>query len=501
MRAAAAILTAVVGASAASPAARFRAEWRGGRAGAPAAAAARPLPAHCGLAVVGAGWGGVYFAWRAAVDSGAVAAAGDVCVFEANGRVGGRVFSVHGLPGLEDLALDVGGYRFIEDDKLPAQLVSDALRLPTTCYDYSCQAACHNGSGVCHIMRDPYGNNAGYALPVETMLGQVENGGGRVFFGAELDGVFPGGGGGDVTLRFAGNRTVRAGRVLLNLPHNALERLDRRSVLFTNAPGSTAEAIDAINVTFKNKVYLHYEDAWWNTKLGLMEGLFQDANATPPLAGRYHDGPQKCVVGQDTAGRPIYSGNKVPFGNCSGVLEIYYDGHGTPYYRGLMADPLAPLAVIDAAHANASFLSVAHAALMEYHAAAFRNATARRPIDPSTIAAPVLAVIANWIPEGAFTPGIGHPPCYVSSHCPGSASTGGPPDCIPCTIPAAPERPVRAPVAEYNVYIANQDYGPKHGWAVSSLIMAEKVLQAELGVARPTWLDAEWYAANVVAWR
>ena len=43
-----------------------------------------------------------------------------------------------------------------------------------------------------------------------------------------------------------------------------------------------------------------------------------------PLYGCYHDGPQRCLIGHDTAGRPIYSGTKVPFGNCSGALEVYY---------------------------------------------------------------------------------------------------------------------------------------------------------------------------------
>lgn len=37
--------------------------------------------------------------------------------------------------------------------------------------------------------------------------------------------------------------------------------------------------------------------------------------------------------------------------------------------------------------------------------------------------------------------------------------------------------------------------GPRRGvsgWAVGSLIMAEKVLQAELGMAKPKWLAQSW---------
>eukprot|EP00966_Prymnesium_polylepis_P199593 4625547-Prymnesium_polylepis.1 len=79
------------------------------------------------------------------------------------------------------------------------------------------------------------------------------------------------------------------------------------------------------------KVYAWYDDAWWSSKLGLMEGYFATSNssaspdaplsevlaagappadAQAPLLGRYHDGPQRCLIGHDTAGMPIYSGEK-----------------------------------------------------------------------------------------------------------------------------------------------------------------------------------------------
>ena len=48
------------------------------------------------------------------------------------------------------------------------------------------------------------------------------------------------------------------------------------------------------------------------------------------------------MVGHDTAGLPVYSGNKVRYGNCSGALEVYY-GWAPAYYQGLMTSPLEPL--------------------------------------------------------------------------------------------------------------------------------------------------------------
>ena len=57
---------------------------------------------------------------------------------------------------------------------------------------------------------------------------------------------------------------------------------------------------------------------------------------------------------------------------------------------------------------------------------------------------------------------------------------------------------VRAPAPDYDVFVADQDYGYRTGWAVGSLIMAEKVLQAELKVAKPSWLAQSWYDSNIL---
>ena len=107
----------------------------------------------CDVVVVGAGWGGIYFAWRLAVDSASLAAK-DICIYEASGRLGGRVLSVTGLPLLNhtSLTIDFGAYRFRSSHRLPADLIA------------------HLGLGVgpygepddCKKVVDADGNNAGY---------------------------------------------------------------------------------------------------------------------------------------------------------------------------------------------------------------------------------------------------------------------------------------------------------------------------------------------------
>ncbi|HEY6831576.1 MAG TPA: NAD(P)/FAD-dependent oxidoreductase [Pseudolabrys sp.] len=60
------------------------------------------------IAIVGAGVGGLYTAWRL-LEGGR--APGGIGIFEASGRVGGRLFSV-AMPGTSGIAAEFGGMRF-----------------------------------------------------------------------------------------------------------------------------------------------------------------------------------------------------------------------------------------------------------------------------------------------------------------------------------------------------------------------------------------------------
>lgn len=192
--------------------------------------------------------------------------------------------------------------------------------------------------------------------------------------------------------------------------------------------------------------------------------------------GRYHDGPQKCIEGTDTAGNPIFSGEKVPFGNCSGALEVYYTS-GTAYYQSYQTSVSQPLYVATKDDENTTLLDDVHESLMSFH----KDKFAEIGIDTATVEKPLSVIVSNWVPQAVTTPGIGklgHIPGYTSNE-------------ISATV--------RRPTDDYDIFVANQDYGYRSGWAVGSLTMAEKVLQAELGLAKPTWLDPVWYAENVLA--
>ena len=119
-----------------------------------------------------------------------------------------------------------------------------------------------------------------------------------------------------------------------------------------------------------------------------------------------------------------------------------------------------------------------HEHLMAFHAELFEAAG----VDPATIKPPLHAVIGNWA-EGA------------------SLSFVRPRD---RQVPVVQSPARGGPEADpgHNIYVANQDWGYKSGWAIGSLKMAEKVLEAEFGLAQPEWLDdstsCNWYQKNIL---
>ena len=92
---------------------------------------------HCNELVVGAGWSGVYLAYRRATN---ISDPTSICIIEASERIGGRTYSRR-HNSIQDLTLDLGAYRFSPDMHLPGDLIIDHLDLPTACYEPGCPSA------------------------------------------------------------------------------------------------------------------------------------------------------------------------------------------------------------------------------------------------------------------------------------------------------------------------------------------------------------------------
>jgi hypothetical protein len=231
-----------------------------GAAAASAPAGVAPLNLTCTDAIVGAGWSGVYFAyrrWRAAQDLAAADADTNadaflpvICLFEATDRVGGRTYSVPGSKTGTEFVLDVGAYRFSPDMHLPGDLILHDLQLPTACYEPGCPPAyddfpkpfLFNYSAPLRRVVDPVTQlPAGYVTAIHAMLDAMQKGSFRILVTMEatLTDVRPGGrslgstaagseaAASPVQLVFSnaagGDTVVTADTVMLNLPrHNLL---------------------------------------------------------------------------------------------------------------------------------------------------------------------------------------------------------------------------------------------------------------------------------------
>jgi len=257
---------------------------------------------HCGLTVVGGGWGGAYFAYRMCIDTDTISCE-EVCVFEANERFGGRAYStaVNEEGVLDPLKVDVGPYRMrtsgaptstgAEEIIVGVTSSEEALGLPLVGYT-------NPEDSAFKVVDDGLGNNAGFNTPIYKMLEIIEEQGGRVFMGQRAEGVYRAAPGSNhpLIVRFATGDigAVTADLAFLNTPWASVNQMDETSALFVDTNATARECVEMItSSSVSAKYYVQYDDAWWVTKLGLTEGTFS-TQTEPRLAGRYHDGPLRC---------------------------------------------------------------------------------------------------------------------------------------------------------------------------------------------------------------
>lgn len=441
---------------------------------APLAAA---LPDTCGLAIVGAGPGGAYAAWRASQ------AGRKVCVFEMMQRPGGRVHSLRNQGPRQDLVVETGAYRFAPKEvqvkfgnftwhiatPLTAALMKE-LKIPTAVYDPD-PAFWDHGM---HKVVDENGHNAGYLTFVERLLALSEESGAEVRYGAQVVALSAEPNmGSPLALRLASGEEVRAEAVVLNMPQNPVLQLLRSSP----PPFSTifpAPLYDPISYPIM-KFYVHYEDAWWRNYLNHTAGFFQDdfshadeefGTEVPyqrpaPLKGQYHDGDVRCDL---------------PGGLCRGYLQAFYGGEtdGAVKFYAVFSDRVSQDGVVHLSPSNAhqrQLLSQVHEALVKLHGADLDAAGKRAEVEAMF---PTSAVMSIW------SEGVGG--IHAGCHMPKAGNSPSPGD--------LPKKALQ-PYAPLPVFVANEAFGSVHCFAEGSLQMAEASMQ-RLNVSTPQWLlDAQ----------
>lgn len=422
----------------------------------------------CKQVVVGAGWGGTYFAWRMAVDSGTWPIE-TTCIFEATSRAGGRAYSKESIPGLQqDIRIDLGAYRFdAVSHPLVNHVMADVLELPTMCYD---SGTC-NAAGSMLIARDGvYGINRGYASGPEGLVAKFEKAGGRIFYRHTLL-VAEESGNQTLLVRLSFNHkgttvTVNAAAVFLNLPAAALEHVwPDNSPLFDKAPAETKAALRMPQQIPGIKQFLVYPVTPWRNFAELLAGDIVYEESLPPILGRLHDFHGGCASSND----PLGDG-------CSGAVMTYYDFPTLlntsntallDYYAKFQQSPSDPYTyipwntkvdshreMIEAAHHN--FIE----ALLARNVTGFNNRTIVEPMMPN----PTGTVIAIWWGrdvQSSIRPG----PSVLRSQ---------------STLMSDPGYLIRnrasKPFDNLPIFIGNEAFSGGDGWAEPALEMTERVI-------------------------
>lgn len=468
----------------------------------------------CDIAVIGAGPGGAYTANRLTKHFGSTK---QVCVFESSQRVGGRVHSLRGSGPEKDLVVEAGAYRFATNltcepeeggqqfcihTPLSKGIILDYLQLPSKKYDPR-PASWDNDLSV---IVDAQGHETGYLTFVEQLLNQI-NSTTPVHFNKRLKSIAPtvgwrptGTSAGRYTLAFADGGTATADEVVLNMPQMPLLRVLAHSKELMKNEAEVPEALHSVVAFPLMKMYVHYSDAWWINELGLRAGTFNNsdswevpgpdphgtctmgADLPVPVRGSYHDGDVRC----DGPG-----GTK-----CRGFLQAVYTStiQATRVYEQyhVLADDGDSVQQLDAAASpeDARILRRVHEALVEVHAAALQ---AKGVLEKVKSNLPDSAVLSIWDQRVAGIETGCHKPKTVRA----TPSTVFPDDdgVAPARIPIDAMRPfANSP----GIYVANEAWGTMHCFAEGSLVMAENVVHTGFGVPRPSWIDPEVYANDII---
>lgn len=504
----------------------------------------------CDVTVVGAGWAGIYAAWRLA--TGAAEEDGEplaVCLVEAYHRPGGRTYSTR----LEGYMVDAGAYRFAGDMHLPADLITRELGLRSACYDPTCRDDDVRGEVAWPYQLpllkivDFQGRHLGYGAALEALLARFEAAGGTFVTGARLIGLTSAAApmqraplGHEKAsprttrrwrLAFEGGRELESGAVILNMPRPALRRVKGLEEVLGpergSAVGCTARAFPPAlkEGATTTKVYAIYEDAWWVSKLGLLRGVRENMTTAPTVSIHYHDGEVLCTDGApDAGGSPgwVPAREAPQRERCRGVLQVFYrHSQSCPaafpgcmefwanLRRANFSDPVTVVRAGTAAEGDA-LLAAVHGKLLAMHADEL--AAAKIPAD--SIAGPSTLLYSVWHHEEtlpAQDAGLltgpqdliyGDAAGGLPAACGGGASASLSAAAWEERVAGSGAWAAEGPAA--GLHIVNNDFAATaasrwHGpWSEASLLATERLLKRVFKLQRPRWLNASYYDRNVL---
>jgi len=438
---------------------------------------------NCKHIIVGAGWSGTYFAWRTTVNEPPIFKAKETCIFEATTRIGGRCYSKSGIPGMQDVRLDLGAYRFDQHAHplLNRVFGKDVLALPTKCYD---PEACNDQrTGKMVVAEDAYGNAWGYASGPEGLVNRFKAKGGRVFLDHRLGNIMestnsekP------VLVQFENGVKLECLNLFLNMPKSAIKALDQSNILMTLGNEETKYALELPEESKGAKLFFVYPDASFRTVSGLSEGTFQDKVMDPiPLQGRLHDFQGKCPPSAHNSS------------DCWGAVLMYYnfapaESKSDPIsyleqFQNNIADPFTyiPRGADCNDDKPNSALNKSDELICKLHRRFMAILSQRNDrFETANIALPTGMVISIW-----------HARDRNSGLFPGVSNLEG-----GTRFHADPQHKIRnrvsKPLNHLNIFLANEAYSGGYGWAHPALVMTERIIYHHLSSQQtPHWVNSE----------
>ncbi|BDA43790.1 probable Achacin at N-terminal half [Coccomyxa sp. Obi] len=425
-------------------------------------------PSACDVAIVGGGPGGIYAAYRVLEGASRNNSLG-VCVLEATGRVGGRVYSVRNLGEKGDLTVDMGAYRYNQERHgLMRDVIENLLRLPTRLYQAS-------NPTVKIIVRSD-GASAGFTTYVEGLLSLALDRGLNITFNARVVAINQTQQG--FLLELASGQVVSARSVILNLPAVPLHRLLANS----NLPDRTYNPqLFAPYATTGAKVYLYYPKAWWIAQ-GLTDGNFIASPVWPPV--NFPFGGSNAPTLDFTAAKA----STLDLQSCYGFLQVFYEGeHATgdysvPYPQDVSYQPFAyfrdyadarspdtPYFIFNNATPEGSrFLQTAHTQLVD-----MLKSNGTNLADNTLENLPTQAVVALWDPSVSWAGGAWH--FFKETNASSVAD-------VATSV---------QPFPKLRLYVASEAYSVYQHWCEGALIMAENVVRTHFNATVPGWMRQE----------
>jgi len=288
---------------------------------------------------------------------------------------------------------------------------------------------------------------------VEALATEFTNLGGKIYFNSEVTAINYGllGLGKSVTL--ANGASFLTSTVLLNLPPHEIKKINGLTP-YSTPPSPTAALAFALPFNVHSaKFYVYYEEAWWREHINI-------TSATPSTTEFV-----RAIYYDDSTTK--YNPTTKKYSGWIGG-EAYGDDI-SGYFRAASRNQSAVFTTLLNDELGGQLLYNIHTSLLRMHSAILN-------VPLNTIPAPTKGLLANWNVNtiGGFhslQPSPLDPSVILQQF---QAATAG------------------------SIYVVNEAFSPRNGWAEGSLVMAEKFLRINFNLGRPSWLDEAYYNYAVV---